>query len=136
VAGRAKSRPTELRAATTGEESERQRVEMRLVGLTEEKPSGDMGSRGRRAASEEEVAEEGWRTRHRSQLKRKSPRPRLQLDWSRHEGVHICGGCAHSMRGTWEPAEGTTRLPAEPRRGRRSCALWRWEEGGRGRWRR
>jgi hypothetical protein len=47
--GRPKSGLMELCVAATREGSERERVEARLVGLTEEKASGEMGSRGRRA---------------------------------------------------------------------------------------
>jgi hypothetical protein len=32
---------------------------------------------------------------------------RPQRRW--RAAAHVCGGCAHSMRGAWEPAEGTTR---------------------------
>jgi hypothetical protein len=51
----------------------------------------------------------------------------------RRGAARVCEGCARSRTGTWEPMEGTARLPAESRRGRRSYALWRREreaEGG------
>jgi hypothetical protein len=68
AAGRAISGPMELCVAATREGSERERVEARLVELTEEKASGAMGSRGRRVHGVGGRCSTRWRTRHRSQL--------------------------------------------------------------------